>query len=52
MIGLLAARAPRLDRALLSAYELKWSWQDFRDGGVCHHAPVTFRHGWRHCQQV
>ncbi|MEJ8639845.1 ISL3 family transposase [Streptomyces sp. MS2.AVA.5] len=31
--------------SLLSAYSLKWPWQDFRESGVCFRAPVTFRHG-------
>jgi hypothetical protein len=32
-------------RQWLSAYSLKWPWQDFREAGVCHRAPVTLRHG-------
>lgn len=27
------------------AYSPMWSWQDFREVGVCHRAPVMLRHG-------
>ncbi len=29
----------------VSAYKRTWPWQDFREAGVCHRAPVTLRHG-------
>ncbi len=29
----------------MSAYGLVWPWQDFREAGLCHRAPVTLRHG-------
>lgn len=34
-------------RSPVSAYSSEWPWQDFREVGVCHRAPVTLRHGKR-----
>ncbi|OIJ85561.1 hypothetical protein [Streptomyces monashensis] len=32
-------------RSRVSAYARTWPWQDFRETGLCHRAPVTLRHG-------
>jgi hypothetical protein len=39
------AQASRPPVRHLSAYGRMWPWQDFREAGVCHRAPVTLRHG-------
>jgi hypothetical protein len=44
--------ARAVTESLVSAYKRTWPWQDFREAGMCHRAPVTHRHGKRHCQRV
>jgi hypothetical protein len=29
----------------VSEYGVFWPWQDFREAGLCHRAPMTLRHG-------